>query len=222
MKMLPIFTPFDMQSWNRREIFHYFSQMAPTCYSITIKLDITDTKSALVEKKLKFFPTYLWLMTTAVNRFPEMTTAVYDGKVGRWNCLTPLYAQFHEDDKSISLLHLQYDDSFSGFYQSYIENQQKFGDKHGLLPQAPDFPPPNSYTVSALPWVEFDSFSLQTKSESPYYFPTIECGKMIVGERVLLPISITVSHAVCDGWHISEFIKSLEQMLNNPKEWINS
>ena len=77
-------------------------------------------------------------------------------------------------------------------------------------------------TVSALPWVEFDSFSLQTKSESPYYFPTIECGKMIVGERVLLPISITVSHAVCDGWHISQFIKSLEQMLNNPKEWINS
>lgn len=217
----PIFTPFDMQSWNRREIFHYFSQMAPTAYSITTKIDITYTKSALVERKLKFFPAYLWLTTTVANRFPELTTAVCDGKVGRWNCLTPLYAQFHEDDKSISLLHLKYNDSFSEFYQGYMENRQRYGDKHGLLPQAPEFPPPNSYTVSCLPWIEFDGFSLQTKSESPYFFPTIECGKMIMGERILLPLSITVSHAACDGWHISQFIDELQQMLDSPDKWID-
>lgn len=215
------FYPFDEKSWPRAQIFHYFSQMAPTGYSLTVEVDITETMAALKARGLKFFPAYLWVITSAANLFPEFKTAVVDGKPGYYSCLTPLYAQFHEDDKSISLIYNPFDDSFSGFYQGYIEKQRRYGDSHGFLPQAPDFPPPNSYTVSCLPWVKFDSFSLHTSSGAPYFFPTVEAGKIIEGERLLLPLSITAHHAACDGWHVNLFLREVERLFSNPQEWID-
>ena len=53
------FTPIDLTSWPRREIFCYFSRMAPTGYSLTVELDVTSLHHVLREAGLKFFPAYL-------------------------------------------------------------------------------------------------------------------------------------------------------------------
>ena len=46
MKREPQFTPLDLQTWKRGQMFYYFSKMAPTGYSLTVKLDITNMKAA--------------------------------------------------------------------------------------------------------------------------------------------------------------------------------
>ena len=56
MKREPVFTPLDLMSWKRGQIFYYFSKMAPTGYSLTVKLDITKMKSALDKAEMKFSP----------------------------------------------------------------------------------------------------------------------------------------------------------------------
>ena len=55
------FTPLDMQTWPRAQMFYYFSKMAPTGYSLTVDLDITAMRTALKHAGIKFFPAYLWL-----------------------------------------------------------------------------------------------------------------------------------------------------------------
>ena len=42
------FTPFDPQRWPRREVFHYFSALAPTGYSLTVRLDVTALRRTLL------------------------------------------------------------------------------------------------------------------------------------------------------------------------------
>ena len=59
----PGFTPLDLQSWKRRQVFAYFSKMAPTGYSLTVDMDITHMREVLRRKQMKFFPVYLWLVT---------------------------------------------------------------------------------------------------------------------------------------------------------------
>ena len=66
----PAFTPIDLESWKRREIFHYFSSISPTTYSITEELDITELKKVLKAHSLKFYPAYLFLVTRAVTTLP--------------------------------------------------------------------------------------------------------------------------------------------------------
>lgn len=50
------FKVLDLNTWNRRDYFYYFTKMMPTAYSITIDIDVTNTYQYLKTRHLKFFP----------------------------------------------------------------------------------------------------------------------------------------------------------------------
>ena len=112
------FTPIDIQTWPRGEMFYYFSQMAPTGYSLTVDIDITHLLQTVKSRDIKFFPAYLWLITKNLNRQIEFKVAVKDGQLGYYDSLTPLYAHFHNDDKTFSLMWTEYSDDFKTFYNA--------------------------------------------------------------------------------------------------------
>ena len=217
-----MFNIIDTENWPRREIFYYFSQMAPTGYSLTVDIDVTKLIETIKIQQIKFFPAYLWLVTRNLNNYTEFRCAVKDGKLGCFDTLTPLYAHWHEDTKTFSLMWTEYSDNFKEFYNGYINNQQKYGDNHGILAQ-PCLPPENAYTVSAFPWVEFKHFAVHSYENKPYFFPSIEAGKYREENgKVLMPLSITCHHATTDGYHISEFLKDLQNDMDNFETFITN
>lgn len=145
-----LFTPIDLQNWPRGQMFYYFSKMAPTGYSMTVNVDVTELRRSAKEAGVKFFPAYLWLVTKHLNAQTEFKVAEQDGVLGYYDTLTPLYASFHEDDHTFSLMWTEYQDRFSDFYAAYLANQNQFGTVHGVLCQ-PQTPPSNAYTVSCIP-----------------------------------------------------------------------
>jgi chloramphenicol O-acetyltransferase type A len=202
-------------------MFYYFSKMAPTGYSLTVELDVTVMRAALREHGLKFFPAYLWLVTTMLNKQIEFKVAVKEEMLGYWDTLTPLYAVFHEDDKTISFMWTEYSESFSEFYEGYMESGRKYGNNHGVLAQPDRMPPANSYTISCVPWIKFSNFSIQSFDNKPYYFPTVEAGRIFDKDgRSTLPLSLTLHHATTDGWHVKEFLNDLQHAMDKPQEWL--
>lgn len=215
------FHPLDLQSWPRSQMFYYFTQIAPTGYSVTTQFNITVMRDTLKAHNIKFFPAYLWLVTTILNRQIEFKVAVKDEMLGYWDILTPLYATFHDDDKTISLMWTEYCENFSEFYGGYLKNQKLYKNNHGVLAQQPQMPPPNSYTVSCLPWINFNHFAVHSYENKPYYFPSIEAGKFAKqGDVLTMPLSITAHHATTDGWHIKNFLEDLQDAVNHPQKWI--
>lgn len=162
------FTPIDIKTWPRGQMFYYFSKMAPTSYSITVEVDVTELLETLKTAQRKFFPTYLWLVTKCLNRQQEFKIAYQGETLGYYEKLTPLYASFHDDDKTFSLMWTEYDDDYNVFYQNYCTNQEQFGKNHGVLCQ-PQTPPPNAYTVSCVPWISFKHFAVHTHDNKPYF-----------------------------------------------------
>ena len=140
------FTPIDLQNWPRGQMFYYFSKMAPTGYSLTTNVDVTNLRKLLKENGIKFFPAYLWLVTKSLNLQTEFKVAVKDGVLGYYDTLTPLYASFHDDDHTFSLMWTEYNNKFADFYQAYLNNQKQFGSVHGVLCQPQTPPPANAYT----------------------------------------------------------------------------
>lgn len=209
------FTPIDLQTWPRGQMFYYFSQMAPTGYSMTVNVDVTEMRKTIREAGLKFFPAYLWLVTKNLNRQTEFKVAEKDGVLGFYDSLTPLYASFHENDHTFSLMWTEYTDDFLQFHQAYLENQAQFGHNHGVLCQPQTPPPANAYTVSCVPWVSFTHFAVHSHENKPYYFPSVEAGKFFEeAGRILMPLSITCHHATTDGYHIKCFLDSLQEDIN--------
>ncbi|MBN2897756.1 MAG: chloramphenicol acetyltransferase CAT [Clostridia bacterium] len=214
--MNDMFNLIDLKTWPRGQMFHYFSEIVPTSYSMTVDLDITRFRKSLQERGFKFFPAYLWLVTKMLNEQIEFKVAKVDGRLGYWECLTPLYAHFHEDDRTISLMWTVYDDDFHVFYRNYLENQRAYGDNHGVLSQHHLLPPANAYTVSSIPWIPFKHFAIHSVGDRPYYFPTIEVGKFREEHgKIKLPLSITVHHATTDGWHVNQFLEDLQQAMDH-------
>ena len=128
-----MFTPIDLQTWNRGQMFCYFSQMAPTGYFLTVQMDVTGLHGAVKEAGFRFFPAYLWLVTRNLNRQPEFKCALRDGQLGYYDTLTPLYATMHPEDHTISLMWTEFDEDFLVFHSRYLDNQQRFGSRHGVL-----------------------------------------------------------------------------------------
>lgn len=211
MKAKIQFTAIDLQNWNRGEMFYYFSKMAPTGYSITTKLDVTKMRQTLKEANYKFFPAYLWLVTKLLNEQMEFKIAKVDEQLGYYNVLTPMYATFHEDDKTFSFMWTEFDDSFEAFHEAYLEDHLRHGTRHGVLAKENQLPPPNAYTISCIPWVDFDHFAVHTYENKAYFFPSVEAGKLCERNgRVYMPLSLTCHHATTDGYHIGLFLDKLQ------------
>ena len=122
-----------------------------------------------------------------------------------------MYAAFHPDDHTFSLMWTEYSDSFPAFHQAYLDNQAAYGAHHGVLSQTDRLPPPNAYTVSCLPWISFQHFADHSYGRAPYSFPSVESGRFVEKHgQTLLPLSITCHHAATDGWHVSRFLDRLQ------------
>lgn len=212
MKKPLSFTPVDLYKWKRGEQFYYFAKMAPTGYSMTVEVDVTHMRSLLKEKGIKFFPAYLWLVTKCLMEQPDVfALAQKEDKLGYYNSLTPLYAHFHKEEETFSFLWTEFDDDFSVFYRDYLENARLYGENRGVLGIKDRMPPENAYTVSCVPWVGFSHFAVHSYENKPYYFPSVEAGKLTQREgRVYMPLSLSCHHATTDGIHIRHFLDSLQ------------
>lgn len=213
------FHPIDQETWPRREIFHYFANMVPTSYSMTVDVDITEMIHYIEKKQLKFFPVCVWAITKAINQQIEFKTNVKDGVLGYYDTLMPSYPTFHEDDETISVLCTEYSNDLTVFYKQYIEDKQKYGMNHGILARKGVMPPGNTYSISCMPWIDFKHFSLQTTLRE-YYLPSIELGKYTkTDDKVTMPLSITAHHATVDGWHIKKFLDELQVVMSQLEQF---
>lgn len=215
------FTPLDIQTWQRGQMFYYFSKVAPTGYSMTVDLNITKMRDSLKAANMKFFPAYLWLVTKTLNLQEEFKIAEKDGKIGYYETLTPLYAIFHEDDRTFSLMWTEFNENFMAFYHAYIDNKKRYERNHGILTQADQVPPENAYTVSCVPWITFKHFAVHSYENKTYYFPSVEAGKFYENNgEIMMPLSITCHHAATDGYHVSCFMEALQSEANTFEKYI--
>ena len=107
-------------------------------------------------------------------------------------------------------------EDFDVFYGKYLENQRMFSENHEVLSQPLTPPPENAYTVSCLPWVSFRHFAVHTHDNKDYFFPSVEAGKIYedTNDRKMLPLSLTCHHATTDGYHVDQFLKSLQNEMS--------
>ena len=214
------FEPVDLQTLPRGQMFYYFSRMAPTGYSLTVSMDVTKLRQTLKGAGLKFFPAYLWLVTKNLNQQMEFKMAIQEEKLGYFDSLTPLYAAFHPEDHTFSMMWTEFSDDFNVFYQNYLENQEKYGKNKGVLCR-PELPPPNAYTVSCVPWISFEHFAAHNYEKKDYFFPSVEAGAFREeGGKVWMPLSLTCHHAATDGYHVHLFLQDLQKDMDTFAQYL--
>ncbi len=215
------FHPIDRDNWNRNQYFYYFTKMFPTGYSLTVEVDITNTYHMVKRAGKKFFPAYLYLASRLIAQQQEFRIAERDGLLGYYEVLHPSYARFHEDDKTMSSMWTEYAADFVSFYNNYMEDQNQYAGNHGIL--AKTNIPDNNCMIGMLPWTQFTSYTPISYGGGSGYFPVLQAGKFFdKGHRKMMPLSITVHHAVADGYHVGLFLQKFQEGMLHPEEWIET
>lgn len=204
------FERIQLDGWARREHFEHYRSQVPCTYSMTTKLDIT----ALVEAKVRLYPAMLYLITRAVNRFPQFRMDFdSEGKLGVYGEMHPCYTIFHRDSETFSNLWTEYTEDYSVFCRAYERDLEQFGNNKSMM--AKPGVPANTFPVSMIPWESFDGFNLNLEKGYGYLLPIFTMGRYTENNgRYLLPLSIQVNHAVCDGFHVCRFISALREMID--------
>lgn len=205
------FQKIDKESWKRKEYFEHYFSAVPCTYSITVKLDI----SLIKEKQQKLYPTMLYFLTTVVNRHAEFRMALNeDNELGIYSEMLPCYTVFHKDTETFSNLWTEVAPNLEDFCTLYEDDIAKYGEQHGMIGK-PNIPP-NSFTVSMIPWTTFEGFNLNLQKGYDYLKPIFTLGRYYQeNEKYILPAAIQVHHAVCDGFHVCRFINELQELINN-------
>ena len=209
-----MFTPIDLATWPRREHFHYYRNILPCGYSVTVRLDVTRFTAMLAEKGLKFYPSFIWCVSHNILSHPAFRMGVdQEGNPGTHDVMHPNYTVFHPDDHTFSDLWSEHDEDFARFYQRFLEDVAAYGDNRGI--KARPSQPGNFYCISCVPWLDFTGYSAVVPGGQPNIFPVITYGKATEeAGKVTLPMAINISHAAADGWHTAEFVNDLQALLD--------
>lgn len=180
-----------------------------------MNIDISEVIAFKNRNCTKLYPLLIYVLTKAVNNHEEFRIAMNDkGELGVWETLLPCYTFFHKENESFSNLWTEWDDHLMTFLSNYEQDIKQFGNNYGI--EAKPDTPANTFPISSLPWTSFTGFNLNIFADGSYLLPIFTYGKYFQQEgKYLIPISIQVHHAVCDGFHVSRLIHEIQQICNN-------
>lgn len=206
--------------WKRKPYFDYYYYTIKTKYNVNHHIDITRLLDEIKKRGLKFYPVYLYIVIRIINQNEAFRMGFNnDVKLGTWSHVVPSYTIFHNDDKTFSDIWSEYTPVFGDFYRQVVDDINR----HAAIKKikARENRPANFCPISTIPWLSFHSISQDTYADSSMLFPIIRFGKYYVSDdKMLLPFSIFVNHAVADGYHVSKLINEIEELGRNVGDWL--
>lgn len=214
------FNVIDKENWSRRPYFDHYMNDVRCTYSMTANIDITDLLIKLKNSNIKLYPALIYMTAKVINGHEEFRTCFDEsGNLGYWENMNPCFTFFNGDNKTFTNIWTMYSDDFKAFYSNYLDDIKKCGDVKKI--SAKENEPKNTFPVSCIPWVSFTGFNLNIYADGTYLLPISTYGKFFEQEGVmLLPLSLQVHHAVCDGYHTSMFFNELQKLSQNCDEWL--
>ena len=214
------FSKINLDTWERKENYIWFTTKNRCKINMTMNVEVTNLVKKIKEKKIRCYPTFTYIVSRVINEHDEFKMAYdEDENLGVWDVVHPRYPIFHDSDKRISILWTEYSEDFKIFYDRFIEDIKQFGEKRSMC--AKGLFPPNCFDMSSLPWSSFNSFDCPPTQDTVWLPPFVMVGRFFEDNgKILLPVSMSVHHAVCDGYHVSKFFSEFQELSEKVDEWM--
>ncbi|MGH9970610.1 MAG: CatA-like O-acetyltransferase [Pyrinomonadaceae bacterium] len=211
-------TYLDVATWARRDLFEFFRGYTNPYFNVCTSLDITRLLEIMrARPKTSVSLTYHYFALRAANEIEPFRYRLKDGKV------------FVHDVIHGATIVLLPNESFNFAYFDYQEDFEKFivgaeqVTKEAQRIGATFSPSPSEDRIhfSVLPWISFTSFAHARNVGRADSVPKIAFGKFTrENERIRLPFSVEVHHALMDGLHVGRYLARLEEMLQKPEAYL--
>lgn len=208
-------TYLDLETWPRREQFHFFKGYDSPFFNVCVQLDVTALlRLARSRDGVPFFLTYHYLALQAANEVEPFRYRLRGDRVlvhDRIGMGTTILL----DGERFGFCYFDWDGDFSRFAAQGAAALEALRAGDGRLEPREDRD--DLIHGSVLPWISFTSFAHARKRKHEDSVPKIVFGKVFEdGGRSRMPISIEVHHALMDGAHVGRYLERLESCFADP------
>ena len=205
----------DLETWPRRIHFDFFRGYDNPFFNICTNVDVTALLNyTRAHSNISFFIAYHFLSIKAANEVEPFRYRLDGERV-------LIYERIHAGtiillpDESFTFAYFDYDEDFEVFHtlaKATVERALKGGPRLDERESREDL-----IHHSVLPWFAFTSISHARKFGQEDSVPKIAFGKYtFVGDRVMMPVSVQVHHALMDGLHVARYFERFEGYLADP------
>jgi chloramphenicol O-acetyltransferase type A len=207
----------NIETWNRKEHFLFFSKFEEPFWGVTVDVDFTALYLLAKEKNVSFYSSYLFLILRSINQVEQMRYRYDDKNVYQYSQISVSPTVLREDG-TFGFSYVDFSHAFPIFQTELQQQIEKVKDGKGLnLGEYRD----DVIHFSALPWLEFRALSHARSFKNGDSCPKISVGKLVQKKgRRIMPLSIHVNHALVDGYHVSQFFSILNESILNCDEFI--
>jgi chloramphenicol O-acetyltransferase type A len=202
----------DITTWKRAEHFRFFQAEDYPQYNICMNIDITNFLAKTKNKKLSFYYAMTYATTDIANKVEEFRYRIRGEQVVLHDRTHPSFTDITPGEDLFKLVTVELEDSMEEFVQS----AKKISSSQTSLftPGDNDMRDDVVY-ITCIPWISFTSLSHTMNIRKEDSMPRISWGKYFSeGERILLPFSVQVNHALVDGIHVGRYVEMLQKYLN--------
>ncbi|SCY97414.1 chloramphenicol acetyltransferase [Flavobacterium caeni] len=204
----------DLNNWNRKEHFEFFSKMASPYFGITTEVDCTKAYQNAKENERSFFAHYLHKSMIAINSVEELKFRIVDDKVVIFDKINA-GATVGRIDGTFGFIFVNFSDDFQKFNAELQSEIQAVKNSTGLRLNDDDVKK-DLIRHSTIPWNSFSGLLHPTNLDKTESVPKITFGKFTIrDEKKFLPISIEAHHGLVDGFHLAKYLNEFQKQLDN-------
>lgn len=210
----------DMATWPRRELFEFFINYTNPYFNVCTQVDVTPLLELVHNRPgIRTSSAIHYFALRIANEIEPFRYRLRDGKVfvydvvnGGTTVLMP--------NESFAYAYFDYQHDFEKFVSDMVKAVDEIRTSSGpLKPTMRD----DVIYHTTLPWISFTSFAHARTPGRGDSIPRIVFGKFSKqGERLMMPISLEVHHALMDGLHVGRYLTRLEEALAEPGTFIDS
>lgn len=202
----------NLATWNRKEHFLFFKQMEEPFFGITTTIDCTNAYDKAKELNISFFTYYLHKTLVAANAIENFRYRIIDDEIYIFDTIEAS-ATILREDKTFGFSLIEYSNNINDFAEITKTEIARIQTTTGLFTR--DFQE-NLIHFSALPWLNFTSFSHARSFTWPDSCPKISFGKIMEENgKKTMSMSVHVHHGLMDGYHVSQFVNYFQELMNS-------
>jgi len=200
----------DLHTWNRKQHFKHFNKFTDPYFGVVVPIDVTKAFDIAKVENVSFFTKYLHACMKAINGVENFKYRIVDQEIVIYDVIHASATMLREN-KTYGCSFIEYDDDIKVFANNVKMEKNRIENSDDLFPLKNSI---DCIYCSAMPWVNFSGHE-EPFSGHKQSVPMLAFGKAEkVDEKLLMNVSISVNHALVDGYHVGLFIEQFQENLN--------
>ncbi|MBC5994571.1 CatA-like O-acetyltransferase [Pontibacter cellulosilyticus] len=205
-------TSFEIKGWEREEHFHFFRAFTQPFFNVHTEVDITNLYHYAKKEKLSVFLAYLHAATEGVRATENFLLRLEGDEVVKYEAVD-ISTTVLKDNKTVSFVHLTHHTDLHTFCNEASEIIAEVKKSNRLFY---GYNGPDLVHATTLPWFTLKGMEHAHIDQPDDSIPKLAFGKLEFKEdRVILPVSVRVHHALVDGYHIHLFLEHMKASINS-------